>query len=83
METFPPQHADPIYQRSPQPVGIQPATRERGLAIRSAAYGAELQHSPQLPFYGNGLSIRGESGPATVLISNLDPRASEDDIRVS
>ncbi|KAI8879648.1 hypothetical protein K501DRAFT_226229 [Backusella circina FSU 941] len=30
-----------------------------------------------------GLSIRGESGPSTVLISNLDPRTNSEDVKVS
>lgn len=29
-----------------------------------------------------GLSIRGESGPSTVLISNLDPRTNSEDVKV-
>lgn len=31
---------------------------------------------------GNGLSIRGEAGPSTVLISNLDPGANAEDVKV-
>lgn len=36
-------------------------------------------------YYRNvgGMSIRGQSGPATVLLSNLDPTANAEDIRVS
>ena len=31
---------------------------------------------------GNGLSIRGEAGPSIVLISNLDPGANAEDVKV-
>lgn len=32
---------------------------------------------------GGGMSIRGEAGPAIVVISNLDPAANAEDVRVS
>ncbi|ORY93884.1 hypothetical protein BCR43DRAFT_526314 [Syncephalastrum racemosum] len=82
IETPPVKQVERGYSRSTEPSGLQPVIRERGLAIRSAAYSAGPQYNQQLPHHGNGLNIRGESGPATVVISNLDPRANADDIQM-
>ena len=58
----------------------QMATK-RGFAIRGSSYGSSsLMYGNDI---NNGISIRGESGPAIVLISNLDPGANAEDIRVS
>lgn len=60
------------------PLGVP---TERGLSIRGAAYGTGS--SAGLLNGAGGISIRGESGPATVLITNLDPAVNADDVRVS
>ncbi|KAI7884587.1 hypothetical protein K492DRAFT_142759 [Lichtheimia hyalospora FSU 10163] len=55
----------------------------RGLSIRGASYGTSPFGSPMGSSMGNGgINIRGESGPATVVISNLDPSANAEDIRM-
>ncbi|KAI9268983.1 hypothetical protein BDA99DRAFT_570202 [Phascolomyces articulosus] len=52
----------------------------RGLAIRGASYGSSsMMYSNGV---SNGISIRGESGPAVVLIRNLDPGVNAEDIRM-
>ncbi|KAI9488613.1 hypothetical protein BDB00DRAFT_847588 [Zychaea mexicana] len=53
---------------------------QRGLSIRGASYGAAS--SSMFANGSDGFNIRGESGPAIVLISNLDPGANADDIRM-
>ncbi|KAG2219991.1 hypothetical protein INT45_001890 [Circinella minor] len=67
------------------PQGI-PSTRiptqmatKRGFAIRGSSYGSS---SMMYNGVSNGISIRGESGPAIVLISNLDPGTNAEDIRM-
>ncbi|KAI8340569.1 hypothetical protein BC941DRAFT_370878 [Chlamydoabsidia padenii] len=61
------------YQPSQQPTMIQqqPIRQETNFAIRGLS-----APSP-------GISIRGESGPASVLISNLDREANSDDVRTA
>lgn len=65
----------------------QQGVMHRGLSIRGASYGASSSYgSPMGSSMGggnvHGINIRGESGPATVVISNLDPSANAEDIRV-
>lgn len=65
----------------------QQGVMHRGLSIRGASYGASSSFgSPMGSSMGggnvHGINIRGESGPATVVISNLDPSANAEDIRV-
>lgn len=65
----------------------QQSVMHRGLSIRGASYGASSSFgSPMGSSMGggniHGINIRGESGPATVVISNLDPSANAEDIRV-
>ena len=60
-------------------IPTQMATK-RGFAIRGSSYGSS---SMMYNGVSNGISIRGESGPAIVLISNLDPGTNAEDIRVS
>lgn len=71
---------EPVYQNSTPPV-----VRERGISIRGAAVGTSSYANGMYVRNGNGggISIRGESGPATVILSNLDPTANAEDIRVS
>ncbi|KAI8374388.1 uncharacterized protein BYT42DRAFT_518041 [Radiomyces spectabilis] len=59
--------ARPVYE----PVPSEPASQQR-FTIRGIAHTT----SP-------GLSIRGEAGPATVLISNLDPGANAEDVKTA
>lgn len=60
----------------------------RGLSIRGASYGTSSSSPFGSPMgssmagHSGGINIRGESGPATVVISNLDPSANAEDIRV-
>lgn len=55
----------------------------RGLSIRGASYGTSSSpFGSPMGSPSGGINIRGESGPATVVISNLDPSANAEDIRV-
>ncbi|CDS12865.1 hypothetical protein LRAMOSA05049 [Lichtheimia ramosa] len=55
----------------------------RGLSIRGASYGTSSSpFGSPMGSPSGGINIRGESGPATVVISNLDPSANAEDIRM-
>ncbi|KAI9019529.1 hypothetical protein CLU79DRAFT_757674 [Phycomyces nitens] len=63
----------PMPREMPLGAPQQPLYHPPNYAIRGLSH-----QSP-----GRGLSIRGESGPAVVLISNLDPGANAEDVKTA
>ncbi|KAI9011947.1 hypothetical protein CLU79DRAFT_771338 [Phycomyces nitens] len=61
----------PVVDRKPL---YQPRSEDRNFSIRG------LSH---VNGQSSGMSIRGESGPSIVLISNLDPEANTEDVRTA
>ncbi|KAL0084256.1 hypothetical protein J3Q64DRAFT_1746733 [Phycomyces blakesleeanus] len=61
----------PVVERRPL---YQPRSEDRNFSIRGLSHA----NTPS-----SGMSIRGESGPSIVLISNLDPEANTEDVRTA
>ncbi|KAI7868714.1 hypothetical protein BDF14DRAFT_1790031 [Spinellus fusiger] len=72
-QNVPSLQTQPLLPVERQPF-YQPRSEEKSFSIRGLAHG------------GNGtpgISIRGESGPFIVLISNLDPEANTEDVKTA
>lgn len=72
------QHQQQTFEKYHQPAQPQRLSMEQPLVRENTNFSIRGMSAPS-----PGISIRGESGPASVLISNLDREANAADIKVS